>query len=71
LRKNSGVAAVVVSNHVGRQLDTAIAGIDALLAVAGEQGAADVLNLLRSEIENALALCGAPSATDLPPALVV
>ncbi len=42
-------------------------GIDALLAVAGEQGAADVLNLLRSEIENALALCGAPSATDLPP----
>lgn len=112
----SGVAAVVVSNHGGRQLDTAIAGIDALpavaeavagqcevlvdggirrgtdvvkalalgagailigrpllwgLAVAGEQGAADVLNLLRSEVENALALCGAPSATDLPPALVV
>ncbi len=113
---DAGVAAIVVSNHGGRQLDTAIAGIDALpavaqavgdrcevlvdggvrrgvdvvkalalgaravlvgrpllwgLAVAGEPGVADVLNMLRAEVENALALCGAPSPRDLPPNLVI
>ena len=112
---DAGVAAIVVSNHGGRQLDTAIAGIDALpavvqavgdqcevlvdggirrgtdvvkavalgagavlvgrpllwgLAVAGERGAADVLSMLRAEVENALALCGAPSLAEIPPGLV-
>ncbi|MDH3260560.1 MAG: alpha-hydroxy-acid oxidizing protein [Acidimicrobiia bacterium] len=111
----AGVAGVLVSNHGGRQLDTAIAGIDALpaiaaavdgraavfvdggirrgtdvvkalalgaravlvgrpllwgLAVGGESGAADVLAMLRAEVENAMALCGVPSVTDLPPDLV-
>jgi len=111
----AGVAGIVVSNHGGRQLDTAIATIDALadvaaavdgrcevlldggvrrgtdivkalargaravlvgrpllwgLAVAGESGAYDVLEMLRAEVENALALCGAPSPGELPPHLV-
>lgn len=113
---SAGVAGIVVSNHGGRQLDTAVAGIDALpaiaeavdnrcevlldggirrgtdvvkalalgaravmvgrpllwgLAVDGQAGAEDVLAILRAEVENALALCGAPSVADLPPDLVV
>ncbi len=111
----AGVAGIVVSNHGGRQLDTAIATIDALpgvvaavegrcevlldggvrrgtdvvkalalgaravligrpllwgLAVGGEAGASDVLGIMRTEVEVALALCGAPSADKLPPDLV-
>ena len=113
---DAGVAAIVVSNHGGRQLDTAVAGIDALpavaqavgdrcevlvdggirrgtdvvkalslgaravfvgrpilwgLAVAGEPGVTDVIEILHAEVHTALALCGAPSATELPPDLVV
>ena len=101
-----GAAAIVVSNHGGRQLDGASATIDALpevveavagrvdvlvdggvrrgtdvlkalalgaratligrpviwgLAVDGERGALRVLELLRAEIELALALCGCTS----------
>ncbi|MGZ4390474.1 MAG: alpha-hydroxy acid oxidase [Gaiellaceae bacterium] len=101
-----GVAAVVVSNHGGRQLDGVAAGLDALpevveaiggrvpvlvdggvrrgtdvvkalalgadavlagraplwgLAADGERGATRVLELLRAEIELALALVGAPT----------
>lgn len=112
---DAGVAGIVVSNHGGRQLDTAIAGIDALAAIAtavgdrceilldggirrgtdvvkalalgaravlvgrpllwglavdGQAGAADVLAMLRAEVENALALCGAPSVGELPTDLV-
>lgn len=113
---DAGVAGIVVSNHGGRQLDTAIAGIDALpaiatavegscqvfldggvrrgtdvvkalalgaravlvgrpvlwgLAVAGETGTYNVLEILRAEVENALALCGAPTVADLPTHLVI
>ncbi|TDD93307.1 alpha-hydroxy acid oxidase [Actinomadura rubrisoli] len=109
-----GVAALLVSNHGGRQLDTLPATVDALpaivaaagdvpvlldggvrrgtdavkamalgaravavgrpvlwgLAADGERGAARVLELLRAEVELALALCGCASADDLGPALV-
>jgi 4-hydroxymandelate oxidase len=113
---DAGVDGIVVSNHGGRQLDTAIAGIDALpaiaaavegscqvfldggvrrgtdvvkalalgaravlvgrpvlwgLAVAGETGTYNVLEILRAEVENALALCGAPTVADLPTHLVI
>ncbi len=99
-----GVAGIVVSNHGGRQLDTAVATIDVLeevvaavdgraevlmdggvrrgtdivkaialgaravligrpvvwgLALAGEQGVARVLEILRGELDLAMALCGA------------
>ncbi|HVS28249.1 MAG TPA: alpha-hydroxy acid oxidase [Solirubrobacteraceae bacterium] len=105
-----GVAAIVVSNHGGRQLDTVLSGADALpavveevsaqldvlvdggirrgtdvlkalalgasavlvgrpllwgLAVAGEQGARRVLELLLGELDVALALAGAPNAREL------
>ncbi|MPZ14381.1 MAG: alpha-hydroxy-acid oxidizing protein [Chloroflexi bacterium] len=101
-----GVAAVIVSNHGGRQLDTSPPTIEALpevvdavggqmevlmdggirrgtdvvkaiglgakavllgrpalwgLAVAGEQGVSRVLELLRQEIDLAMALCGCTS----------
>jgi 4-hydroxymandelate oxidase len=105
-----GAAGVVVSNHGGRQLDTVLAGADALpevveevgdridvlvdggvrrgtdvlkalalgaravmvgrpvvwgLAVAGERGVQGVLDLLRGELDVALALAGVPRAGDL------
>lgn len=105
-----GVAAVQVSNHGGRQLDAAIASLDALpgvveavdgrvpvlfdggirrgtdalialalgasaagigrptiwgLAVNGEEGVGRVLDLLRGELEQAMALAGVPSLPDL------
>jgi 4-hydroxymandelate oxidase len=41
------------------------------LAVEGEPGADHVLGMLRAEIDNALALCGAPSVGELPPDLVI
>ncbi|MFD0686095.1 alpha-hydroxy acid oxidase [Actinomadura fibrosa] len=111
-----GVAALVVSNHGGRQLDAVPAALDALPAVAaaagravpvlldggvrrgtdvlkalalgadavavgrpviwglaagGERGAARVLELLRAEVELALALCGCASPGDLAPDMVV
>ncbi len=101
-----GVQGIVVSNHGGRQLDTAPATIDVLgpiaeavagraevlidggirrgtdvvkalalgaravmigrpvlwgLAAEGERGVARVLELLRDELDTALALCGCPS----------
>ena len=107
---DSGAAGVVVSNHGGRQLDTVLAGADALpavvdevgdeldvlvdggirrgtdvvkalalgaravlvgrpvlwgLAVAGEEGARRVLELLLADIDIALALVGAPRAAQL------
>lgn len=112
---DSGVAAVVVSNHGGRQLDTSPATIDALpevvaavagraevlldggvrrgtdivkalalgaravligrpalwgLAARGADGVAHVLQLLRDELDLALALCGCPDVRALTPDLV-
>jgi isopentenyl diphosphate isomerase/L-lactate dehydrogenase-like FMN-dependent dehydrogenase len=105
-----GAAAVVVSNHGGRQLDGVAASLDALeevvdavdgraevlldggvrrgtdalkalalgaravligrpmlwgLAAAGEEGVADVLQLLRAEVELGLALLGCASPADV------
>ena len=105
-----GAAAVIVSNHGGRQLDTSIATIDALpavaeavdgripvlvdggvrrgtdvvkalalgaravlvgrpvlwgLAVNGEEGVAQVLDILRKEFDVALGLCGCRSCAEL------
>jgi isopentenyl diphosphate isomerase/L-lactate dehydrogenase-like FMN-dependent dehydrogenase len=40
------------------------------LAVAGEEGVFRVLELLRLELERALALCGCPSPADVTPAHV-
>ena len=110
-----GAAGIVVSNHGGRQLDTAIAAIRALpdiaaavgdrtlvlvdggvrrgtdivkalalgahavmvgrpvlwgLATGGEAGARRVLELLRNELDLAMALCGAPRLADLGPDLL-
>jgi len=110
-----GAAGIAVSNHGGRQLDGAIASLDALpgivevvdgrvpvlldggvrrgtdvlvamamgatavgigrpviwgLAVDGETGVGNVLDLLRSEFENAMALSGAASCADLTPELL-
>jgi 4-hydroxymandelate oxidase len=110
-----GVDAIIVSNHGGRQLDTAIPSIDALpdvvdavagripvlldggirrgtdvikalafgaravligrpalwgLAVNGEAGVQHVLELLRGEIELAMALCGKTSLDDLDRSLL-
>lgn len=105
-----GVDGIVVSNHGGRQLDTAPATIDALpaiaqavgdraeivldggvrrgtdvvkalalgaravllgrpvlwsLAVAGQAGVEHMLELLRAEIDLAMALCGCPTVADI------
>jgi L-lactate dehydrogenase (cytochrome)/(S)-mandelate dehydrogenase len=105
-----GCEGVVVSNHGGRQLDHALASLDALPAIAdavgdkaevlfdggirrgtdvvkalalgaravligrpqiyglivgGQQGARDVLEILRSELERALVLMGVPGVHDL------
>jgi len=110
-----GAAGVVVSNHGGRQLDTAPATIDVLprikdevgddlellldggirrgtdvikavaygakaaligrpvlwgLGADGETGVRGVLELLRGEIDLAMALCGAPTVRDLDRELV-
>ena len=110
-----GAAGVIVSNHGGRQLDTAIASVRALpevaeavagraevlldggvrrgtdvikaialgaravlvgrpvvwgLAAAGESGARRVLELLRAEVDLAMALCGCPTVGDITPDLI-
>jgi 4-hydroxymandelate oxidase len=110
-----GVHGLLLSNHGGRQLDTAPATIELLpefvaavgdqipvlldggirrgtdivkalalgaaavgvgrpvvwgLAVAGEPGAARVLQILREELDHTLALCGVNSFADLSPTLV-
>ncbi len=112
----SGAAGVVVSNHGGRQLDTAPATIDVLarvadavdgrgeilldggvrrgtdvmkalalgaravllgrpvlwgLALGGEGGVRRVLAMLRAEIDEAMALCGAPRVADVTRDLVM
>jgi 4-hydroxymandelate oxidase len=111
-----GAAGIVVSNHGGRQLDGAIATIDALpdiaarvagritvlmdggvrrgtdvlkalalgadavlvgrpylwgLAADGERGVRRVLQLLRDELELAMALAGCPTIADIDRSLVV
>jgi 4-hydroxymandelate oxidase len=116
LAVDHGAAAVAVSNHGGRQLDGAIASLDALPAVVdavagrvpvlldggvrrgtdalialalgatgvgigrpvlwglacdGEAGVGRVLDLLTGELEQAMALAGAPSVGQLSPAFVV
>ncbi|MDF2771488.1 MAG: alpha-hydroxyacid dehydrogenase, FMN-dependent L-lactate dehydrogenase [Geminicoccaceae bacterium] len=110
-----GAAGIIVSNHGGRQLDTAIPTIRALpevvdavagrvdvlldggvrrgtdvikaialgaravlvgrpvvwgLAAGGEAGVRRVLDLLRSEIDLAMALCGCPTVADISRDLV-
>lgn len=110
-----GAAGVVVSNHGGRQLDGAIASLDALpevveavggraevyldggvrrgtdvvtalalgaravlvgrpaifgLALGGDKGVRQVLEILRDEVENALALTGCRSPAEVSPAHV-
>jgi 4-hydroxymandelate oxidase len=110
------LAAVIVSNHGGRQLDGAVASLDALpevvaavagrcpvlldggvwtgvdvvkalalgadavlvgrpvlwgLATAGADGARAVLELLVTELDQALVLCGRPRLADLDPATVI
>ena len=112
---DAGAAAVVVSNHGGRQLDGAVASLDALpaivaaagerlevlmdggirrgtdvmialalgaravllgrpvlwgLTVGGEAGAARVLELLRDEVDLALALAGCTSPAEVGPDLL-
>ncbi|MEU4577593.1 MULTISPECIES: alpha-hydroxy acid oxidase [Nonomuraea] len=111
-----GAAAIIVSNHGGRQLDTSPASIDRLpliadavdgrvpllldggvrrgtdvikalalgaravaigrpvmwgLSVAGAEGVAKVLTLLRTELLNALTLCGVAGPGELTRELVV
>ena len=111
----AGVSGIVVSNHGGRQLDTAPATIDVLpeiaeavdgrteilldggirrgtdvvkalalgaravlvgrpplwgLAVNGESGAGRVLELLRDELDGAMAMCGCPSTAQITRDLV-
>lgn len=111
-----GVKGIVVSNHGGRQLDGAIASLDALpeiveavgnqvdvlvdggfrrgtdilkalalgakavligrpilwgLAVNGETGVSHVLELLRNELDLAMALSGCPTIRDIDPSLIV
>ena len=110
LAAKSGARGIIVSNHGGRQLDGAVATLDALpevveavqggvdvlvdggirrgtdivkalalgarmvlvgrpvlwgLAVDGEAGATAVLDMLRQELDTALALLGCPRAADL------
>jgi 4-hydroxymandelate oxidase len=112
---DAGAAGVVVSNHGGRQLDTALAAADALAEVAeavadrgelyvdggirrgtdvvkalalgargvlvgrpvlwalasgGAKGVRDLLEALRSDLELAMALCGAPEVAALTPDLI-
>jgi 4-hydroxymandelate oxidase len=40
------------------------------LAVGGEEGVADVLRILRGELENTMALAGAHALSDVTPSLV-
>lgn len=115
LAADHGAQGVIVSNHGGRQLDTAPATIDVLepivqavgsrmtvlldsgirrgtdilkalalgaravmlgrpvlwgLAIAGEPGVRRVLDLLRNELEVAMALAGCPSIADIDRSLV-
>ncbi|HLG59851.1 MAG TPA: alpha-hydroxy acid oxidase [Vicinamibacterales bacterium] len=111
----AGAAAIIVSNHGGRQLDGALATLDALpdvvervsgrcpvlldggvrrgvdvlaaralgatavligrpylwgLAVDGERGVTQVLNLLRQELELAMALSGCRCLSSIAPSLI-
>ena len=73
----AGRAAVLVDGGIRRGVDVAIAlalGADAVLvgrpplwglAAAGRDGARQVLELLRAELELALALCGCASPSEL------
>lgn len=110
-----GAAGIVVSNHGGRQLDSAPAGIDAMtevaaavagrvpilmdggvrrgvdvvkaisrgadavlvgrpvlwgLAAGGEDGVGDVLDILRAEFAQAMALCGCRTVGEIGPDLI-
>lgn len=112
---DAGAAGIIVSNHGGRQLDAAIAAMDALpeivaavkqrvpvlvdgamrwgtdvlkalasgadavmlgrpllfgLAVGGEKGARHVFEILREEIDRAMALCGCPALKNITPDLL-
>ena len=115
LAVENGAAAIVVSNHGGRQLDTVPATIELLPAIAeavdaripvlldggirrgtdvlkalafgatavalgrpivwglaagGEQGVGDVLSILRTELDRAMALCGCSSVLEVSRELV-
>jgi isopentenyl diphosphate isomerase/L-lactate dehydrogenase-like FMN-dependent dehydrogenase len=116
LAADHGARGVIVSNHGGRQLDTALASADALPAIVeavgdrldvlvdggirrgtdvlkalalgaravlvgrpilwgltldGADGVARILNILLTELDNALALAGAPRAAELNPDFVI
>jgi 4-hydroxymandelate oxidase len=116
LAVDHNVSGIIVSNHGGRQLDTAVASIDALpavveavdgripvmvdggirrgtdvvkalalgavavgigrpvwwgLAARGQEGVAEVLELLRGEVDRALGLCGCTSLRDITRDLLV
>lgn len=116
LAVDAGADGIIVSNHGGRQLDTAIASIDALpgvvnavgdavpvlvdggirrgtdilkalacgaratlvgrpplwgLAVDGEQGAFNVLHILKTELENVMAQCGCRTVAEITGDLLV
>ncbi|MEU6666086.1 alpha-hydroxy acid oxidase [Streptomyces sp. NPDC046727] len=111
----SGVAAIVVSNHGGRQLDSSVTPLDALpevvsavagrcevlidggirrgsdvlialalgaravlvgrpvlwgMAVSGAEGAREVLSILGTELETAMALCGRTDLTSVDAGLI-
>jgi L-lactate dehydrogenase (cytochrome) len=69
---DEGAAAVVVSNHGGRQLDCVPASLRALpeayaygLAAAGEAGVVRAIEILRTDVERTLRLLGCPSIAAL------
>lgn len=115
LAMDHGADGIMVSNHGGRQLDGALAAIDALpeivravqgrvpvlldggirrgsdvlkalalgatavgigkpvffaLAVGGEKAVSETLEMLRTELEAAMALCGCQTVPDIAPAIV-
>jgi len=60
--REHGIEAVVVSNHGGRQVDGAIARLDALPAIAdavgGERGVLSVLRAILAELDLTIGLSG-------------
>ena len=80
-----GAAAIIVSNHGGRQMDGSLPPALALgaravligrpylwaLAIDGEGGVRELLARFKAEIANAMALAGQTDATSVDPSIVV